>query len=122
MASGRTGCGRPKCGSPTAAIHGGVELIESADVESGEIVVQAVRGRSVLRLGWSYVASALKLKIAAPGGARIPRAKLNGSTRPLMQVSIDGEIGAATPLEVSVAARRRDDRRARARTDRVTLA
>jgi diacylglycerol kinase family enzyme len=41
--------------------HGGMELIESADVESGEIVVQAVTGRSVVHLGWSYFASEMKL-------------------------------------------------------------
>jgi YegS/Rv2252/BmrU family lipid kinase len=33
--------------------HGGLELIESADVESGKIVVQVVQCRSLLKLGWS---------------------------------------------------------------------
>jgi len=82
--------------------HGGVELIESADVESGVIVVQAVRGRSVVRLGWSYVASALKLGSRHQAVREFRGSKLKLSTRPVMQVSIDGEIGATTPLEVSV--------------------
>jgi diacylglycerol kinase family enzyme len=81
--------------------HGGVELIESADVESGVIVVQAVRGRSVLRLGWSYFASALKLGSRHQAVREFRGTKLTVSTRPVMQVSIDGEIGATTPLEVS---------------------
>ena len=37
--------------------HGGIELIESADLGSGELVVQAVKGQSLLGLGWSYLAS-----------------------------------------------------------------
>ena len=41
--------------------HGGVELIENADVESGQILVQVVRGRSLASLAWNYVASAAKL-------------------------------------------------------------
>src|SRR4029453_12816887 len=41
--------------------HGGLELIESADVESGEMVVQAVEGGRIAHLGWGYLSSALKL-------------------------------------------------------------
>ncbi|MEO7365039.1 MAG: YegS/Rv2252/BmrU family lipid kinase [Sphingomicrobium sp.] len=81
--------------------HGGLELIESADVESGEIVVQAVRGRSVARLGWSYFASAVKLAARHQTVREFRGRKLTVSTRPTMHVSIDGEIGAQTPLQVS---------------------
>jgi YegS/Rv2252/BmrU family lipid kinase len=81
--------------------HGGVELIESADVESGQIVVQAVRGRSVVKLGWSYFASAMKLKARHVTVREFRGRKLVVSTRPPMQVSIDGEVAATTPLEVS---------------------
>ena len=81
--------------------HGGLELIESADVESGEIVVQAVRGRSVLRLGWSYFASALKLGSRHQTVREFRAKKLKLTTHPRMQVSIDGEVAAETPLEVS---------------------
>jgi hypothetical protein len=41
--------------------HGGVELIESADVRSGDIVVQAVTGRSLFRLLWDWFAKFFKL-------------------------------------------------------------
>ena len=81
--------------------HGGLELIESADVESGEIVVQAVRGRSVLRLGWSYFASAVKLGSRHETVREFRGRKLKLTTHPKMQVSIDGEVAAETPLEVS---------------------
>ncbi len=84
--------------------HGGVELIENADVESGQILVQAVRGRSLVRLGWNYIASAMKL---ASRGERIREfhgEKLVISTRPAMRVSIDGELGPETPFTVSIAA------------------
>ena len=76
-----------------------MELIESAELESGEIVVQAVEGRSVVKLGWSYLASALK----HPGRHetvrefRGPRMRID--TRPRMRVSIDGELGPETPFE-----------------------
>ncbi|HEU4705527.1 MAG TPA: diacylglycerol kinase family protein [Sphingomicrobium sp.] len=81
--------------------HGGMELIESADVESGEIVVQAVRGRSVVGLGWSYLASALKLEARHVTVREFRGRKLIVSTRPPLQVSIDGELGRTTPLAVS---------------------
>jgi YegS/Rv2252/BmrU family lipid kinase len=81
--------------------HGGLELIESADVESGVIVVQAVRGQSVLKLGWSYLASALKLGARHQTMREFRGRKLRIETRPRMKVSIDGEVGAETPLDVS---------------------
>ncbi len=84
--------------------HGGVELIEAADVESGEIVVQAVRGRSVARLGLNYLASALKLRERRRLAREIYGRELTISTRPPMRVSIDGELGPTTPFKASVAA------------------
>lgn len=81
--------------------HGGLELIESAELESGEIVVQAVVGRSVLKLGWSYLASALKLDARHDMIREFRGRKLRLDTRPAMDVSIDGEVAARTPLEIS---------------------
>lgn len=80
--------------------HAGVELIESADVESGQIVVQVVTGRSLVRLGWSYFASALKLAARSEPLREYRSARLTLKTRPAMQVSIDGELGPETPLTV----------------------
>jgi YegS/Rv2252/BmrU family lipid kinase len=83
--------------------HGGVELIESADPESREIVIQAVIGRSVLHLGWSYFASAVKLRKRKQTVREFRGRKLKVSTHPRMRVSVDGEVGPETPLEVSSA-------------------
>jgi len=82
--------------------HGGIELIEKADVESGEILVQAVRGRSLLRLGWNYAASLLKHKSAREAVREFRGRELRISTRPRMRVSIDGELGPETPFTASV--------------------
>lgn len=80
--------------------HAGVELIESADVESGQIVVQAVTGRSLARLGWSYLASALKLASRRQPLREFRGRKLEIRTRPALPVSIDGELGQQTPFTV----------------------
>lgn len=83
--------------------HGGVELVESQDFDSGEIVVRAVTGKSVWRLGWSWFATVLKLR-ARHGTTREFRGrKLKLETRPHLKISIDGEIAAKTPVTVSVA-------------------
>ena len=79
--------------------HGGVELIESADLESGDIVVQAVRGRSLARLGWSYLTSALKVPSRHESLCEFRGTKMRIDTRPRMRVSIDGELGPETPFE-----------------------
>lgn len=79
--------------------HGGVELIESADLHSGEIVVQAVEGRSVAKLGFSYLASAIKhpKRHETVREFHAPRVRID--TKPRMRVSIDGELGPETPFE-----------------------
>ena len=81
--------------------HGGIELIENADVKSGEIVIQVVTGRSVLKLGWSYFASAAKLKARRQTVREFVSQKFTLSTKPRMRVSIDGEVARETPLEIS---------------------
>ena len=84
--------------------HGGLELIESADLQSGEVVVQAVKGRSVMKLGWSYLASAVKAPSRHETVREFRGKHMRIETKPRMQVSIDGELGPETPLEVSIAA------------------
>jgi YegS/Rv2252/BmrU family lipid kinase len=79
--------------------HGGMELIESADLESGRIVVQAVQGRSLLRLGWSYLASALNAESRHKTVREFAGRRMRIETRPRMRVSIDGELGPETPFE-----------------------
>ena len=79
--------------------HGGIELIESADIESGEIVVQAVEGRSVAGLAWSYLASAVKAPSRHETVREFRGKRMRIETRPSMRVSIDGELGPTTPFE-----------------------
>ncbi|HKX92185.1 MAG TPA: diacylglycerol kinase family protein [Sphingomicrobium sp.] len=79
--------------------HGGLELIESADLESGEIVLQAVEGRSLAGLALSYITSALKHPRRRDAVREIHAPRLRIETRPRMRVSIDGELGPETPFE-----------------------
>jgi YegS/Rv2252/BmrU family lipid kinase len=83
--------------------QGGTELVESADVMSGEIVVQAVLGRTRARLLWSWFASIFKL----PGRHLTTRdfkgRSIRVETVPRLPISIDGEIAARTPVTAHVA-------------------
>jgi YegS/Rv2252/BmrU family lipid kinase len=82
--------------------HGGVELMESAGLGSGELVVQAVKGRSLMRLGWSYLASVLKVTSRHEPLREFRGERMRIHTRPRMRVSTDGELGPETPFEVWV--------------------
>jgi YegS/Rv2252/BmrU family lipid kinase len=85
--------------------HGGVELIESAEVDSGQIIVQAVVGRRASSLVWDWFAKYWNL----PGRHRTTRefhgARLTIETRPRQRISIDGEVLAKTPVVAQVAER-----------------
>jgi YegS/Rv2252/BmrU family lipid kinase len=83
--------------------HGGVELVESADLQSGEIVVQAVTGRSLVHLAWSWIATILKLRSRDQNVTEVRGKELRIEARPKQKVSIDGELSAETPVTVSVA-------------------
>lgn len=77
--------------------HGGVELIESAELDSGEIVVQAVAGRSALTLVWDWFAKYWKLPARERTTIEYHGRRLEVSTRPRQRISIDGEVLAKTP-------------------------
>lgn len=79
--------------------HGGIELIESADLRSGELVVQAVRGQSLMGLGWSYLASAFKIASRHETMREFTGKRIRIDTKPRMRVSVDGELGPETPFE-----------------------
>ena len=81
--------------------HGGIELVENADLKSGEIVIQVVTGRSILKLGWSYFTAATKLKARHQTVREFVAQKFTLGTKPRMRVSIDGEVAEETPLEIS---------------------
>ena len=85
------------------SFHGGVELIEQAGVDSGEIVVQAVTGRSSLRLIWDWFAKYWKLPARHAVTEEFHGRRLRIDTRPRQRISIDGEVLARTPAVVEVA-------------------
>ena len=85
--------------------HGGVEMIDDADPESGEIVVQAVVGRSAAQLGWSWFASYLKLRARKHTTIEYRGREIRVETVPPLKVSIDGEVLAKTPFIARVAPR-----------------
>ncbi len=87
------------------AFHGGVELVEKADVASGEIVVQAVTGRSSLRLIWDWFAKYWKLPARDAGTVEFHGRELRIEARPRQRISIDGEVLAKTPVTAAVAQR-----------------
>jgi YegS/Rv2252/BmrU family lipid kinase len=83
--------------------HGGIELVESADLQSGEIVVQAVTGKSLVHLAWSWLATLLKLKSRDQNVTEFRGKELRIEARPRQKISIDGELSAKTPVTVTVA-------------------
>ncbi len=83
--------------------HGGVELVEEAEVDSGEIVVQAVIGRSKARLLWDWFAKYWKLPSREATTEEFHAAEIRIETRPRQRISIDGEVLARTPVTVRAA-------------------
>lgn len=83
--------------------HGGIELIEDADLQSGEIVIQAVTGRSLLHLAWSWFATLFKLRARKQTMTEYRGREFKISAKPSQRISIDGELSGKTPAVVKVA-------------------
>lgn len=86
------------------AYHGGVELSESANLQSGKIVIQAVIGRSRIRLAWDWYTKFFKLRDRNAHTEEFIGQSFRLDTRPKLRISIDGEVLASTPVTVKVAA------------------
>ena len=84
--------------------HGGTEIVESAEVDSGEIVVQAVIGHARRRLVANWAAHLLKLPARHEQVREFHGRALRLATEPVLPVSIDGEILARTPVVAKIAA------------------
>ncbi len=84
--------------------HGGVELIESQDVDSGEIVVQAVLGHVKRRLIRNWAANMLKLEARHDEVREFRGKAMKIDTIPRLPISIDGEVLAHTPVTARIAA------------------
>ncbi|EQB09205.1 diacylglycerol kinase [Sphingobium quisquiliarum P25] len=83
--------------------HGGVELSERADVDSGELVIQAVVGRSHARLAWDWYSKFFKLRDRDAHTEEFRGKSFRIETHPRQRISIDGEVVAATPATAKVA-------------------
>jgi YegS/Rv2252/BmrU family lipid kinase len=84
--------------------HGGVALSDRAEVDSGEIVVQAVVGRSKPRLAWDWYAKFFRLRDRNAHTQEFHGTAFRIATKPRQRISIDGEVLAKTPVTVKVAA------------------
>lgn len=85
--------------------HGGVEVVEDAHVESGDIIVQAVVGRTRGRLIVSWLATLLKLPGRRETVVEYRGSRLRLTTDPSLPISLDGEVTRTTPATVEVAER-----------------
>jgi YegS/Rv2252/BmrU family lipid kinase len=97
-----------KCWATEARIangrfHGGVELVESQEIDSGEMVIQAVTGKSLWHLGWSWFATLFKLRHRDQTTTEWRGKRMTLDARPRQKISIDGEIAAKTPVNIEVA-------------------
>jgi YegS/Rv2252/BmrU family lipid kinase len=97
-----------KCWATEARIangrfHGGVELVEDASLVSGEMVIQAVTGKSLLGLAWSWFATLFKLRHRAQTVTEWHGRRMTLDAKPRQKISIDGEIAARTPVVVECA-------------------
>jgi YegS/Rv2252/BmrU family lipid kinase len=83
--------------------QGGTELVEDAEVDSGEIIVQVVEGRTHGRLALSWLLSLLRLPHLDGTTREFHGRKLRIETVPPLPISIDGEVLAETPVTVKIA-------------------
>ncbi len=81
---------------------GGVEMVEDAALDSGEIIVQVVTGKSKPNLLSSWLSNMLKLRNRDQWQAEIRAKHIRLTTDPVMDVTIDGELATKTPVTVSV--------------------
>ncbi|WP_374942283.1 diacylglycerol/lipid kinase family protein [Sphingomonas sp.] len=84
--------------------HGGMELVDSAEVDSGEIVVQAVCGHVKRRLIRNWFASAIRHETRHEEVREFRGKALRVDTIPRLPISIDGEVLAHTPVMAKIAA------------------
>lgn len=85
--------------------HGGTELVEDAEVDSGEIIVQVVEGQTHGRLALSWLLSVLRLGHLHRTTREFRGRSLRIETDPPLPISIDGEVLAKTPVTARVAPR-----------------
>lgn len=83
--------------------HGGLELSDNAEIDSGQIVIQAVVGKSKFQLMWDWYAKAIKLRDRNANSREFTGTSFQLETLPNLKISIDGEVLATTPVQVRIA-------------------
>jgi YegS/Rv2252/BmrU family lipid kinase len=83
--------------------QGGTELVENAEVDSGEIIVQVVEGRTHGRLALSWLLRLLRLAELDRTTREFHANRLWIETNPPLPISIDGEVLAHTPATIGIA-------------------
>ncbi|MDB5697819.1 MAG: diacylglycerol kinase [Alphaproteobacteria bacterium] len=84
---------------------GGVEVVEDTDVDSGDIVVQAVVGHARRILIWNWIAMLARLPARRQNTIDFRGKTLRVTTTPPLTISVDGEVAGETPATVEIAAR-----------------
>ena len=85
--------------------HGGTQLVDSADLQSGEIVVQAVVGHAKRYLLRHWAAAAVGHELRHLDTREFRGRELRLATEPPLPISIDGEVLAHTPVTARIAAK-----------------
>ena len=83
--------------------HGGTELVDAAEVDSGRIIVQVVTGTTRRHLAWNWVASMMRLPARHATTQEFRGREMRIETIPRQGISIDGEVLAHTPVTARVA-------------------
>ena len=83
---------------------GGTEVVDEAEPDSGEIIVQAVTGHVKRRLVWNWFSSHFRLPSRSETVTNFHGRELRIVTEPPLAISIDGEVLAKTPVTARVAA------------------
>lgn len=83
--------------------HGGQELMETAEIDSGEIVVECIRGHFRRRLVMHWAANVLRLRHRRDDVVEFHAKQVRLSSRKPLPISIDGEVLAHTPVTIRVA-------------------
>lgn len=85
--------------------HGGVEMLEDEALDDGEIVIQAVTGRSMLRLAWDWLARFFRFSRRSQAAQEFRGSRIVLDTKPHVKISIDGEVVTRTPAVIESAHR-----------------
>jgi YegS/Rv2252/BmrU family lipid kinase len=85
--------------------HGGIEMSEQAQPDSGEMLIQVVTGRNRWHLAFDWYARFFRLRARDQMVREFRGAQLRLDARPRHRISIDGEVLARVPVTVSIAPR-----------------